>query len=158
MSEIIMHNITIKELAEIKLVGFRVLCSGDQYIVEIPKASLHLSERINEIKQVVNPFQQFGAFFVENKTDDEDGYWVGVEVKEFEDIPADMITITVPPQRYAAARHVGPNYKIMETYDLLHKWIEENNYTRLKHKWHIEKFYDWKETEKVDVELLDTIK
>ncbi|CAM5197160.1 hypothetical protein UACE39S_06061 [Ureibacillus acetophenoni] len=53
---------TIKELNEIKLVGFRVLCSGDQYLAEIPKASLRLSERINEIKQVVNPLLQYGVF------------------------------------------------------------------------------------------------
>lgn len=158
MLEITVKNMTIKELDELKLVGFRVLCSGDQYIVEIPRASVHLSKRMSEIKHVVNPLQQFGAFFVENETAEEDGYWVGVEVKEFEDIPADMVTITVPPQRYAVARHSGPNYKIMETYDLLHKWIEECNYTRLKHTWHIEKYYDYKNTEKIDVELFDTIK
>ncbi|WP_407642009.1 GyrI-like domain-containing protein [Cytobacillus massiliigabonensis] len=149
---------SIKELDELKLVGFRVLCSGDQYISEIPKASLHLSKRISEVKHVINPLQQFGAFFVENKTAEEDGYWVGVEVKAFEDIPADMVTITVPSQRYASVRHIGPNNKIMEAYGFLHNWIEENNYTRLKNSWHIEKFYDWKDTEKVDVELLDTIK
>ncbi|MFC0417160.1 GyrI-like domain-containing protein [Cytobacillus solani] len=157
VSEITKQDMTIEELDELKLVGFRVLCSGDQYIVEIPKASFHLSKRINEVKHIINPLQQFGAFFVENKTPDEDGYWVGVEVKEFEDIPTDMVTITVPPQRYAVARHSGPNYKIMETYDLLHNWIEQNKYTRLKNKWNIEKFYDWKNTEKVNVELFDTI-
>jgi predicted transcriptional regulator YdeE len=157
MSETTIQNKTIKELDELKLVGYRVLCSGDQYIVEIPKASLRLSERISEIKQVVNPLQQFGAFVVENQTADEDGYWVCVEVKEYKDIPTDMVTLTVPPQRYAVTRHKGPNYKIMDSYNELHKWIEENNYLRQKNKWHLEKFYNWNDLENVDVELLDTI-
>jgi predicted transcriptional regulator YdeE len=131
MSETTMQYKTIKELDELRLVGFRVLCSGDQYLVEISKASLRLSKRISEIKQVINPNEQFGAFIVENETADEDGYWVCVEVKEYKDIPTDMVTLTIPAQRYAVIRHKGSNY--------------------------IERFYDWKDTERVDVELLDTI-
>ncbi|WP_042477699.1 GyrI-like domain-containing protein [Bacillus ndiopicus] len=156
MTEIIQNKI-IQELKELKLVGFRVLCPGDQYLVEIPKASLILAERIGEIKQVVNPNIQIGAFVVENQTPDEDGYWVSVEVKEYEDVPIDMVTLTIPPQRYAALRHVGSNSKIIEAYNDLHKWAEDNNYVRLKNKWHLERFYEWKDTEKVDVDLLDTI-
>lgn len=157
MTETTSQNKTIKELGELKLVGFRVLCSGDQYINEIPKASLRLRERITEIKQVVNPLLQFGAFIVESGTDEEDGYWVCVEVKEYEDIPSDMLTLTVPPQRYAVSRYKGANDKIMETYNDLHLWIEENKYRRLKDKWHIEKLYSWQDTENVDVELFDTV-
>lgn len=157
MSGITMHNKVIKELDELKLVGFRVLCSSDQYLVEIPKASLRLSKRINEIKQLVNPNEQFGAFIVENETEDEDGYWVCVEVKAYKDIPAGMVTLTIPSQRYVVMRYKGSNYKIMDAYKNLHKWIKDNNYIRLKNKWHLEKYYDWKDTEKVDVELLDTI-
>ncbi|MFJ7826625.1 GyrI-like domain-containing protein [Psychrobacillus sp. NPDC096623] len=157
MSETTLQNKSIKELEEIKLVGFRVLCPGDQYLIEIAKASLQLSERMNEIKHVVNPLLQFGAFVVENGTDDEDGYRVCVEVKEYEDIPSDMVTLSVPPQRYAVSRYKGVNYKIMDAYNDLHLWIEENKYRRLKDKWHLEKYYSWKDTENVDVELLDTV-
>lgn len=157
MPETTIQNKTIKEYDEIKLVGFRVLCSDDQYMNEIPKVSLRLNERINEIKQVVNPLLQFGAFVVESRTDEEDGYWVCVEVKEYEEIPSDMVTLTVPPQRYAILRYKGVNYKIFDAYNDLHLWIEENKYRRLKDKWHIEKFYSWKDPEKIDVELLDTI-
>lgn len=152
-----MKEIMIQELDELKLVGFRVLCSGDQYLVEIPKASLILDKRIGEIKQVINPDTQIGAFVVENQTPDEDGYWVSVEVKEYEDVPVDMVTLTIPPQRYAALRHTGSNSEIRETYNGLHKWVEDNKYVRLKNKWHLERFYEWKDTEKVDVDLLDTI-
>ena len=152
-----MSGTKIVELDELKLVGFRVLCSGEEYIVEIPKASFRLSERISEIKRVVNPLQQYGAFVVENETVDKDGYWVCVEVKEHEDIPSDMVTLTIPSQRYAVTRHKGDNNKIMNTYSELHKWIDDNNYIRLKDKWHLEKFHSWKDVEDVDVELFDTI-
>lgn len=158
MSDVTKQEKNIKELGELKLVGFRVLCSGDHYIVEIPKASIRLNERISEIKHITNPLHQFGAFVVENETADEDGYWVCVEVKEYEDIPSDMVTLTVPPQRYAVIGHTGSNVKIMDSYSELHKWIEENNYLRLKNKWHLEKFYRWNNIENVEVELFDTIK
>lgn len=148
---------SITELDEIKLVGFRVLCPGDQYIVEIPKASLRLSESISEIKQITNPLHLYGAFVVKNDSADEDGYWVGVEVNEYEEIPAGMVTLTVPSQKYAVIRHKGANDKIMDSYNELHKWIDENNYHRLKNKWHLEKFYNWNDPENVDVELFDTI-
>lgn len=45
-------QINLKELKELKLVGFRVLCPTDQYLIEIPKTSLQLSKRISEIKHV----------------------------------------------------------------------------------------------------------
>lgn len=157
MSETIIQNKTITELCEIKLVGFRVMCPGDQYIVEIPKASLRLSERIREIKQVVNPLHQYGAFVVKNDSAEEDGYWIGVEVNEYEDIATDMVTLTIPSQAYAVIRHKGPNDKIMESYNELHKWIEENKYVRLKNKWHLEKYYSWGNPANVDVELFDTV-
>ncbi|MGN7477763.1 GyrI-like domain-containing protein [Solibacillus silvestris] len=157
MADIIIRNKTIKELGELKLVGFRVLCPGNQYLVEIPKASLMLTERISEIKQAVNPNIQIGAFVVENQTPDEDGYWIGVEVKEYENIPNDMVILTIPPQRYAVLKHTGPNSKIVDAYNDLHNWIEDNDYVRLKNKWHLERFYEWKDTEKVEVDLLDTI-
>ena len=157
MTDYTLHYKAIKEVGELNLVGFRVLCPDDQYIVEIPKTSLQLNKRISEIKHVKNPLQQVGAFVVEHEFGKEDGYWVCVEVKEFEDIPHEMVTLTIPPQRYAALRHKGANYKIMDAYKKLHLWIEENKYERLKNKWHLEIFHSMKDSENLDVELLDTI-
>lgn len=151
------QNYTVIKLPEVKLVGFRVLCSGNQYTIEIPKASFQLSERILEVKHVINPDVQVGAFVVENETDEEDGYWICVEVKEFEDIPSGMVVLTIPSQQYAVARYVGPNYEIRTAYAELHSWIEQNNYKRLLNKWHLERFYEWTIPDKVDVELLDTV-
>ena len=157
MSELIVAHKTIKELDELKLVGFRVLCAGEEYIVEIPKVFSRLSERIHEIKQVVNPLHLVGAFVVGDENTDKDGYWVCIEVKEYEDIPADMVTLTVPSQRYAVIRHKGENKTIRNSYEELHQWISDNNYLRLMDQWHIEKYYSWNDVHNVDVELFDTI-
>jgi predicted transcriptional regulator YdeE len=158
MSQSIIQHNRIQELGELKLVGFRVLCPGDQYVVEIPLAAERLQERTKKIKHIVNPSQQYGAFIVENDSHDEDGYWVCVEVREYETIPADMVTLTIPRQRYAVTRHKGSNLKIVETYNELHNWIKEKDFTRLTDKWHLERFYSWNNPKNLDVDLLDTIK
>ncbi|GIO28566.1 GyrI-like domain-containing protein [Ornithinibacillus bavariensis] len=80
-----------------------------------------------------------------------------MEVKEYDQTPSDMVTLTVPAQKYAAIRHKGTNLKTVESYNELNRWIEANDYERLKDKWHLERFYSWINPENIDVELLDTI-
>lgn len=157
MTETILQGKRIEELKELKLVGFRILCPGDQYASEIPKASNLLNNRLNELTHVKEPSVQIGAFVVENESDEEDGYWICVEVEEYGDIPNGMVALTVPSQTYAVIRHQGANYKIRDSYEDLHQWIEENQYSRQKNTWHIEKFYSWSDITEVDVELFDTI-
>ena len=147
----------IMQCSEMKLVGIRVLCPGDEYLHEIPKASKQLSERRDEIKNVVNQSLQYGAFVVDNRSDKEDGYWVCVEVSQYEDIPEDFVTLTIPAQRYAVWRHKGSNEKIREAYGELHQWIQKHGYQRLTDKWHLEVFYNWSDSQNIDIELLDTI-
>ncbi|MBT2682806.1 GyrI-like domain-containing protein [Bacillus sp. ISL-37] len=147
----------VKQLPEVKLVGIRVLCPGDQYVIEIPKASKVLSERMDEIANVVNPSLQLGAFIVDHSSNEEDGYWVCVEVSEFEEIPKDMVTLTIPAQMYAVLRHRGANVEIMQAYNELHQWIEVNGYQRLANKWHLEAFHEWSDSANIDVELMDTV-
>ncbi|MCJ8013521.1 GyrI-like domain-containing protein [Paenibacillus sp. KQZ6P-2] len=38
-----------------------------------------------------------------------------------------MVSLAVPKQKYAVIRHKGANSEIRNTYEKLHKWIEENN-------------------------------
>ncbi|MGV2941325.1 GyrI-like domain-containing protein [Mesobacillus sp. LC4] len=147
----------VKHCTEIKLVGIRVLCPGDEYLKEIPKASRQLSERSDEIKNVVDHSLQHGAFVVDNSSDKEDGYWVCVEVSDYENIPAGMVTLTIPPQRYAVLRHKGSNEKIREAYSELHQWIQKHGYKRVTDKWHLEVFQNWTDSQDIDVELMDTI-
>lgn len=150
----------VKSLGEIKLVGYRVLCDGEKYIEEIPKTAKLLRTKTKEIENVVNPGQQIGAFIVDAATPEEDGYWVCVQVSEFEGIPENMVALSIPPQRYATILHKGPNEQIRLSYELLHTWIAEQGYTRLDQSWNLE-FYqsdnDPNNPYDVRVELYDSI-
>ncbi|MDP5275431.1 GyrI-like domain-containing protein [Chengkuizengella axinellae] len=157
MSQNMMHQIFVEEIHELKLVGFRVVCTGEQYIKEIPKASKLLYTRLNEVKHVVNPSLQIGVFNAIDSSEEKDGYWICVEVKSYVDVPEDMVTLTVPPQKYAVIRHRGSNFKIMDAYSQLHRWIKDEGFTRMTDSWHLEKFHSWQDSKKIDVELYDTI-
>ena len=158
MEKEVVYNPTIEELGELKLVGYRVVCEGDQYITEIPKAANCLKERMKVIDQIIDPSVQYGAFVVDNYSDDEDGYWICVQVKEYNRIPEDMVTLTVPSQQYAVKKHIGVNTEIRDVYTSLHSWIEANGYVRQLDKWHLERYYGWSDANHVKVDLLDTIK
>ncbi|QJD82909.1 GyrI-like domain-containing protein [Cohnella herbarum] len=149
----------VVELNEKKLVGIRVICPGDQYVNEIPKASLKLKERLNEINDAVNPTRLVGAFVVDDFSEEEDGYWVCIEVKEINKVPEGMVSLVVPKQKYAVIRHKGPNHEIRNTYEKLHKWIEENRLERLQRSWHLEISDEWgsNEIEDIEIDLYDTI-
>ncbi|WP_245830956.1 GyrI-like domain-containing protein [Sediminibacillus massiliensis] len=147
----------VKKLSELKLAVFRVLCPGDQYLHEIKKASIRLKERMGDMKHLVNPSVLIGAFKVADYSDDEDGYWIGVQVEEYLDIPEDMITLTIPAQSYVTGMHHGPNHQIMDTYSQLHRWMEANQHDRALYKWHIEIHHSWSDVNKLEIELLDTI-
>ncbi|MBN8192970.1 GyrI-like domain-containing protein [Bacillus sp. NTK074B] len=146
----------VKELGEVRLVGFRVLCPGEKYVEEIPKAAMRLKERTEEIRNALQPSQQIGAFVVEESSPEEDGYWIGLQVSEFSNIPSDMTTLTIPPHRYATILHQGPNDQIRNSYEELHKWINEKGYTRSTQSWNLE-IYENQNPLDVRVELYDAI-
>lgn len=152
--------VKVVELSEKRLVGIRVVCSGDQYANEIPIASLKLKERLNEIHDVINPAKLVGAFIAGDFSEEEDGYWVCVEVNEIRQVPEGMVSLIVPKQKYAVMRHNGPNYEIRNTYEELHHWIKENHYERLQRAWHLEISDVWgmKDITNIETDLYDTIK
>ncbi|MEK8127720.1 GyrI-like domain-containing protein [Paenibacillus filicis] len=108
----------VVELGEMKLVGLRVVCPGDQYAIEIPKATLQLENRLNEISCVANPEGFIGAFVVEELSEADDGYWVCVEVDEFGHIPEGMDSLTIPAQKYATIlRRVDSKKRTPKTFE-----------------------------------------
>lgn len=147
-------------LNEMKLIGIRVVCPGDQYVYEIPKASHALKERLNEIRNVVSPARVVGAFIAGDFTEEEDGYWVCVEVNEVRDVPKGMVSLLVPKQKYAVITHTGTKHEIRNTYELLHKWIKDNGFERIRRSWHLEIAEEWgkKDVGEEHIDLYDTIK
>jgi len=152
--------IRVVALSEMKLIGIRVVCPGDQYAAEIPKAAIRLEARLNEIAGVINPLCFVGAFVVEELSEDDDGYWVCVEVDEFGHIPEGMNTLTIPAQKYASIRHSGPNTSIRDTYETLHRWEAENGLERLPSALHLEISQKWYSTDsnEIEIELYDTVR
>ncbi|PPA70700.1 GyrI-like domain-containing protein [Jeotgalibacillus proteolyticus] len=142
---------------ELIIVGYRVLCEGDEYSLEIPKAAKSLKMNLEKISNAVSPPQQIGAFMVEENSPDEDGYWLGVRVSDSSFVPEGMETKTIPEQTYAVTLHKGSNLVIRETYEKLHRWIEDKGYIRLKNSWHLERYLNWGDPDDLEVELLETI-
>ncbi|MFK7694666.1 GyrI-like domain-containing protein [Paenibacillus sp. HJGM_3] len=130
----------VVQLGRKHLIGFRVVCEGDRYFQEIPQTAAKLRERVKEIEGAVNPEQLIGAFVVGDCTEEQDGYWIGVEVERWDGmtIPPGMVGLEVPAQRYAVIRHRGPNTGIPRTYETLHAWIAAQGYTRNLCAWHLE--------------------
>ncbi|OAT85402.1 hypothetical protein A6P54_18975 [Bacillus sp. MKU004] len=147
----------VKTMEEKKLVGFRVV-GGDiaDFQEEIPKASMELAKRKNEIKHLVEPVKLIGAFKASETSEDDDGYWSCFEVHDFEDIPEGMVTLTVPAQKYAVLNFTGRASEIYRVYDHLHLWIDENGHKRTPDKWTLEIYSKWSENEDI-VDLCDPI-
>ncbi|MEI5905542.1 GyrI-like domain-containing protein [Bacillus spongiae] len=147
----------VKELGEKKLVGFRVVCEDmEGYGQEIPKASMLLARRKDEIKHLVEPVKLIGAFKVAGTSKDDDGYWVCHEVYDFEDIPEGMVSLIVPAQKYGILHFNGHASEIYHVHTHLHQWIDENGHKRLLEKWSLEIYSKWTETED-SVDLCDPI-
>jgi predicted transcriptional regulator YdeE len=147
----------VKEVEEKKLVGFRVICKDmTGYRQEIPKASMLLNHRKNEIKHLVEPVKLIGTFKAEESSEEDDGYWVCYEVHDIEVLPEGMVSLVVPAQKYAVLNFKGNASEIFQVYTHLHKWIEENDFTRIPDKWSLEIYSNWSENED-HVELCDPI-
>jgi len=58
-----------------------------------------------------------GAFIAGDFTEEEDGYWVCVEVHEIKDVPDGMVSLEVPRQKYAVISHNGTKHEIRNTYE-----------------------------------------
>ncbi|MEN2767904.1 GyrI-like domain-containing protein [Ornithinibacillus xuwenensis] len=151
-------NVVIKELGEVKLIGFRVLCGNKDYQEEIHKAACILQERVKEIKHVMNSGRQVGAYIVEDTVPEKDGYWVCVQVSSFQQVPEDMVTLTVPPQKYVTMMHKGPNTLIGKSYEVIHNWMVIKDLKRASYSWKLE-LYQANEINPTDlhVELYDSI-
>lgn len=130
----------IKELGELKLVGLRVISTGHEYLRDIQKTAKTLNIRMRDIQQILQPENQIGAFIVEETCAEQDGYYVCVQVEDFHQVPKDMITLTIPSQRYAVLIHEGLNNQIKKSFEIIHIWIEDHGYKQLKNKWHLEWF------------------
>ena len=151
------RNVHVETLDKFYLVGIRVRCPAEEYAWQIPLAAKQLDARKKEIANVSNLHQQFGAFVVDTSSEEEGGYWVCHQVKKIEGVPEGMVSLRIPSQTYAVLKHRGSNMGILNTYEELHTWITKSGLKRRLGAWHLERFYHFKDTEQIEVDLMDTI-
>jgi predicted transcriptional regulator YdeE len=151
-------NIKLIELDELKLIGIRVVCPGDEYVNEIPKAFDQMRKRVGEITHLKSG-RFIGVYKPGDFSEEEDGYWVCVEVEDNTIVPQGMVHLTVPPQRYTMINHRGPVADIFKTYEESHKMMSAGGYKRLLRAWHLE-IYETNRSvvsNEVDVDLYNVI-
>lgn len=146
-----MKELFILEKKAIEIVGFRILCAGEDYIKEIPKASRRLQE--------IYPHEpvQIGAFVPGDCAEDKDGYWIGVNAASTSEVPEDMVTLTIRPQTYAVMTYEGPNHGIRNAYETFHSSLLKEGYERNMKAWHIEYFHRFENPDDIKVDLMETI-
>lgn len=145
-------EVSVQRKEGLKIIGYRVLCAGEDYKVEIPKASRSLFQQFPEEKI------QIGVFIPGECPEEKDGYWIGMEVDDLSIVPEGMVALEVGPQTYAVHTYEGPNNQIRETHEKVHEWIASNGYERDMEAWHLELFHRWEDKENIKVELYETIK
>jgi Uncharacterized protein conserved in bacteria len=124
------HQAELIEKDEVKLVGFSIRESLNHVIDSriVGKLRENLAERKDDIKHR----KEAGVYLIQIYPCD--GHWtpdipyqhvVAFEVDTFEDIPADMITYTLPPGRFIKVVHQGAESEIGNTYDYINHTFGE---------------------------------
>ena len=83
-----------------------------------------LCPKMSSIKQQVHPERLYGLWYKKPGAE-KHSYLVGVEVKELEDVPAGMVTCTVPAAKFVRVVHVGRIGTIPLTYRAVTEWMRE---------------------------------
>lgn len=125
----------------IKLVGVKNVMSFDSDVVkkEVPhkQGNSFYYERSSEIKNIIDINVYYGLSHV--RLDDYGGcsYMSALQVKEIEDIPKGMESITIPPNRYAVFKYIDfkhPRHVTFSDLNDLWKFISNRWFKNSYHK------------------------
>ncbi|MBN9653467.1 GyrI-like domain-containing protein [Halobacillus sp. GSS1] len=145
-------NNRVEEKEAFTLIGYRVVCDGEDYIMEIPKAAEKLHHRFPEADV------QIGAFIPGECKEENDGYWIGVPQSPETAVPDDMESLLIEKQTYAITTYEGSNDRIREAYESLHHWMEWKGYPLELTAWHVEVYHSWQDKEELHMELWETVR
>jgi predicted transcriptional regulator YdeE len=147
-------QIRFKELEAYKLVGIKVHLTQDPYNKSaIPQAAHELKTRLSEIPHVIHTHQMIGVSNAGNSSTDDESYWVCVQVKQFDDIPQGMETLTVPVQRYAVKWYYGLRNDLNDVYLDMHSLIQKAGHSLPTQTTRIEISNTWGDLEESEIEL-----
>ena len=134
----------IVQFGPLTVVGSKVTADWKGLWVEMPKAWRAFLARRNEIKH------RASDRFVDISLSEEEGEYnqlIGAEVSAVEDIPADMIAVEIPAQKYVHEHHMGPAAEIAATFGKMYAWARENHLAVDTFKVDIGYTFDGKESE-----------
>ena len=116
---------------EIKFVGLRIVALSTELPFHVPVARDQLLARQGEIRSVVNPGVQFGVTHPSEAgpTEDHIVTYIGFEVSEFFEAPAEMRAILIPAGRYARFEWRGSfdSEEFEEFYPGIFAWLQDHN-------------------------------
>ncbi|MGR9049573.1 GyrI-like domain-containing protein [Halobacillus faecis] len=145
-------NNKVEEKDALTIIGYRVVCDGKDYMLEIPKAAEKLHQRFPEANV------QIGAFIPGDCKEGSDGYWLGVPLTHDTTVPEDLTRLKIEKQTYAITTYKGSNERIREAYGSLHEWMERERYPRDLEAWHVEVYHSWQDKEELHMELWETVR
>ncbi|MYL48154.1 AraC family transcriptional regulator [Halobacillus litoralis] len=145
-------NNKVEEKEALTLIGYRVVCDGEDYIVEIPKTSEKLHKRFPEADV------QVGAFIPGECKEENDGYWIGVPFAPNTTVPEDLDHLNIEKQTYAITTYKESNERIREAYASLHEWMDREGYSRDLEAWHVEVYHSWQDKDQLHMELWETVR
>ncbi|MGJ9383080.1 GyrI-like domain-containing protein [Salipaludibacillus sp. CF4.18] len=104
---------------------------------EIHHVQKEMHQRLKEISHIVDSKTLLGLSYHANPGELGFTHYAVVEVKGTENIPAEMVSVSVPSLSYATCEH-RKDQNIEHSYQNLYKWIEDrglktNNSTHLTH-------------------------
>lgn len=97
-------NMKIVEKEGFNAICIRVSADWKNLHVEMPGAWNHFKQRLEEISNRKNEVMMDLSLSKEGDTYTQ---LIGVEVEEFEEVPEDMTTVSIPKQAYIYYRHNG---------------------------------------------------
>lgn len=116
-------NMKIVEKEGFNAIGIRVSADWKNLHVEMPGAWNHFKQRLEEISNRKNEVMMDLSLSKEGDTYTQ---LIGVEVEEFEEVPEDMTTVSIPKQAYIYYRHKGDLSGIASSFGKMYDWAEEN--------------------------------
>ncbi|MBD3362826.1 helix-turn-helix domain-containing protein [Candidatus Dojkabacteria bacterium] len=123
---------------EFKIVGIKckTTLKDNEENKTIPKMWQEFIPRMKEIENRTDHYVSYGVCLNNEEIDVEDfesdteyEYMCAVEVENFDDIPEDMLTRTIPKQKYAVFTHRGSLSNLSKTYDYIYgTWASKSEY------------------------------
>ncbi|MBP1991922.1 GyrI-like domain-containing protein [Paenibacillus eucommiae] len=115
---------------ELKLVGVEIICPFTSMEVEIPDAWKSMKIRKNEVSDRRNDDILYGMYPQSSDSPDTNKcyYYICVEVNSVQNIPPEMIQITIPPQRYVSYNYRGPIKNFNSAYERVNSFIETQGF------------------------------